>query len=43
MGCRLHVAKKYDVQYASIDYFNYLIEEFHSSYLNLNFAHNPER
>ena len=29
MGCRLHVAKKYDVQYASIDYFNYLIEEFH--------------
>ena len=29
MGCRLHVAKKYDVQYASIDYFNYLIEAFH--------------
>ena len=27
MGCRLHVAKKYDVQYASIEYFNYLIEE----------------
>lgn len=29
MGCRLHVAKKYDVQYASIEYFNWLIEEFH--------------
>lgn len=29
MGCRLHVAKKYDVQYASIEYFNWLVEEFH--------------
>ena len=29
MGCRLHVAKRYDVQYASIEYFNWLIEEFH--------------
>ena len=29
MGHRLHVAKKYDVQYAAGDAFNYKVEEIH--------------
>lgn len=29
MGNRLHVAKKYDVQYASIEHFNWQCEPFH--------------
>lgn len=29
MGNRLHVAKKYDIQYATIEHFNWQCEQFH--------------
>lgn len=43
MGCRLHVASKYDVNYAHVEYFNYLIEEFHYilDALDINYNGDP--
>jgi len=42
MGCRLHVASKYDVRYAQVEYFNWLIEEFYHILDALDICYNGE-
>lgn len=39
MGHRLHVAKKYDVEYSLADNFNYEVEEFHDLLSSLDVSY----